>query len=180
MRIDTTGLVRLGTANENTVLRSLGDSDEQIRIILFMGCLGAVSLDIGHRTTDHEVLPVHLRDERLEASVISSPVRLVDFVRHRVKRVDGIHPHAALKTSTRQLAQLALHLVLHHQILRTGCHVKKSVDALAGKRRNCSRQFRLLPSQIVRPGNRINGRANHRMIDRLINALANQSAVFES
>ena len=65
MRVDATGLMRLGAGNENAFLRSIDNVNEHIRVGLLMRGQAPVALDVGHGAADDVVVGVGHLDEGL-------------------------------------------------------------------------------------------------------------------
>jgi len=99
-------------------------------------------------------------------------VLLVDFVGYRKERVERVHAHATLKASARIPAELSLHHILRDEIASALSDVEETVDRLSRQRRFDGCDFGLAQRQIVGLRDRIDRRANHRVIDGLIDELA--------
>ena len=107
---------------------------EEIGVVLLVRRLASVTLDVGHRAADDVVALLHRGEERLEPLLVRCAVLLVDFVRHRVERIEGVHPDATLKAGARVLTELSLHHVLRNQFVGALHDVQEPVDSLAGQR----------------------------------------------
>ena len=174
VRVDAAGLVQLGAADHDAVGVALDDAHEQVRIVLLVRRLAAVALGVGHRAADHEVLALHVLDEVDEALVVLGVFRLIDVVGDREQRVDRVHADAALKARAGALAEPALHAVLHHHVVDAFGHLQKAVHALAGELALDGGELRFVFRERVRLGDRVDRGADHRVIDRLLDQLAEQ------
>jgi hypothetical protein len=120
-----------GSGNKNAFLCPLGDMNEQIGIGLFVRRKAPVAFNVGHRAAYHQILLLNLDDEVFEPFVINGLIFFVDLKGRRIKRIERVHPDAALKARPGQLAQPSLHFVLQNDFVPAHRNIKKTIDLLA-------------------------------------------------
>ncbi len=174
MRVDATRLVRFGATHVHSFRRTARDVQVHIGISLLGGRLAAVAFDIGHGPADDIVVLLHRFYEILQSLMIRGAILLVDLVRDRIQRIECVHANATLEAGTGQLSQSSLHLVLQNDILDARSNMQETVNALAGKRRQGSRQIRALLRQIVSLRHGIDRRSDHGMVNRFGDQFAKQ------
>ncbi len=174
VRVDAAGLVGLGAADHDPVVAPLDDAEVEVGVGLLGRALAAVALGVGHRAADDEVQLLHAADERAAALVIGRAVLLVDLVGHRIQRVDGVHADAALEAGAGELAEAALHAVLRHHVVRALGDVQEAVHRLAAEARVSQGQLRLGHREVVGGRHGVDGRPDHRVVDRLLDPLAEE------
>ena len=133
MRVDPSGHVQLGPADDKAVVPALDDTEILVRIDLLGRPFGAVPLGIGHRPDHHRILLLDIGQPLLEALEIVGAALPVDFIRHRIDGVDAIEPHTALETRAGLLTQDAQQFDLFEKILHVLVHMGKTADGLAGQ-----------------------------------------------
>ena len=110
--VQNSGLMHLGAPYHDAVLPALYHPQEQIRVLLGVGCLGPIALGVGHGPVHRQVLPLYVQHEFFEVFVIVGTVLLVHLVGGGIHRVKRVHTHTPLEAGGRLLAQPALHLHL--------------------------------------------------------------------
>ena len=177
MRIDRAGLLHLGAGDVDTVAVAPDHVQEKIRIRLLVRRPGAVALRIGHRSPDDDVRSLRAAQESQEPLVIIGARLRIDVERHRMAGADGVETHAALEAGAGSPAELALHLVLCDQLLRTRRHVQEAIDRKPGDVGAHGAELRPLRRDPVGLRHRIDGGPDHRMIRRLRHALAHEKHI---
>ncbi len=174
VRIQTAGLMCFCTRNINAFGRAFNDVHEHVRVRLLVRCKAAVAFDIGHRSADHKVEPLHLGDEFFQVLVIDGVVLFVDLECYRIKRVECVHPNASLKTRSGQLAEPTLHFVLQHYVVPVHRYMQETVYGVARDVRSGRRKVRLTQRKVIGLGNGVDARADHRMFDDVFDQFAKQ------
>ena len=136
----------------------------------------AVALRIGHGAVGHEVALLEVLDVLPEALVVLGAPGLVGLVGHGVQRVDGVHAHAALEARARLLAQQALHLDLLREVVGGLMDMRKAVDLGAGEMAHGEHEVFVLgvARELVRRRDAVDAGADHRMVDVVVDLLAEE------
>jgi hypothetical protein len=172
VRVEAAGLMRLGPADDHAAGAPLDHPAEQVGVVLVGRALAAVALGVGHRPADHEVLRLHGLDERQQARVVAGAVLPVDRPGRGVQRVDRVHADAALEAGAGELAEAPLHAVLHDDVLHALRDVQEAVDALTRRADDGGGERGVLGGEVVGAGDRVDRRADDRVIDGLRDLLA--------
>src|SRR5690606_11054512 len=151
---------------------TLDDADEEIGIGLLARTAAPIALGVGHGAAEDEVLALERLEEAPEPRVVLGAVRLVALVGDGVEGVEGVHAHAALEAGAGELTEAALHLVLRHHVLGALGHVEEAAHAVAEARAGDARELGLGDGQVVGGGHGLDRRADQRVVDGLLDLLA--------
>jgi hypothetical protein len=147
--VDAAGLMRFSSPHVKTFLVTAHHMHMYIRVLLEMRRLAAISLDIGHRSTDHQVLILHLCQIGKEPLMVICAMSFIDLKGDGVDRIQRVHTDAALEAGTSILSHSSLHLPLHDEFISALSNMQKAIRALSCDRRDHAGQLRLSKSQIV-------------------------------
>ena len=174
VRVYEAGLVSLSAGNVYAVSGALYNVQEQIRISLLGRSEGTVALNVGHSAVNCEILVLYAGQELEEVLVVLGAASLVDLVGGGEYSVHSVHAYAALEAGCGLLTEQTLHLNLLDQVVGGLMHVGEAVDLLAGDVGSSGHQIFILRilSQLVGSGEGIQRRTDHRVINRVLNLLA--------
>ena len=110
-----------------------------------------------------------MADESEQTLMVLGAVGRIDFVSHRVQRVDGVHTDTSLEAGAGELPEPPLHAILHHHVIGALRDVEESADPLPADRRFDRGEVGLLVGKIVGGGHGVDGGSDHRVIHRFAN-----------
>ena len=174
VRVYEAGLMSLSAGDVNAVRSALNNVQEQIRISLLGRSQRAVALDVGHSAVNSKVLVLYAGEELEEVLVVLGAASLVDLVGGGEYSVHSVHAYAALEACCGLLAEQTLHLDLLDQVIGRLMHVGEAVDLLAGDVGGSGHQIFILRilSQLIGSGEGVQRRTDNRVINRVLNLLA--------
>ena len=174
VRVYEAGLVSLRAGNVNAVRGALNNVQEQIRVSLLGRSQRAVALNVGHSAVNCEVLVLNAGEELEEVLVVLGAASLVNLVGGGEYSVHSVHAYAALEACCGLLAEQTLHLDLLDEVIGGLMHVGESVDLLAGDVGSSGHQIFVLRvlCQLVGSGEGVERRADNRVVNRVLDLLA--------
>ncbi len=174
-----TGLMCLGAGYINAVRRALNNVNEQVRISLLGRSQAAVALDVGHCAVNCKVFVLYTGQELDEILVILGAACLVDLIGGGIDGVHCVHADTSLEAGCGLLAEHTLHLNLLDEVVGGLMHMGETVDLLAGQVGGSNHQILVLRilSSLVRSGKGVQGRADNRIVYRILDLLTEHPQV---
>ena len=176
MRVQRPGLMCFRAMDHDPVRPLFHDTNEHVRVGLFMRRQVPVPFGVGHRAIHSKVLILNHFQEFSKPLMILGPQLLIHFIGYTVHCVDRIHADTALKAGSCFLAKQSLHLDFLYQVFGVAVQMAKPIDFFTGQMRSCGHQILILRllRQFIGHHHGIHRRPNDGVIDRVCNFFPHQ------